>query len=133
MTENLILIFHVLVALAIIGLILLQQGKGAEAGASFGAGASQTIFGSSGSWNFFSKMTAILATVFFVTSLTLAVVAKNNLSVDDQPTPGLVVEEQPAETDIPVVDEAADAVEDDIPQVNDAADAVEKTENESSK
>ncbi|MGS2723728.1 preprotein translocase subunit SecG [Porticoccus sp. GXU_MW_L64] len=118
MTENLILVFHVLVALAIIGLILLQQGKGAEAGASFGAGASQTIFGSSGSWNFFSKMTAILATVFFVTSLTLAVVAKNNLQVDDQPTPGLVVEdEQPVETDIPVVDQSVEAAEDDIPQV----------------
>ena len=133
MTENLILVIHVLVALAIIGLILLQQGKGAEAGASFGAGASQTIFGSSGSWNFFSKMTAVLATVFFVTSLTLAVVAKNNLTVSDEPVPGLVVEEQPVETDIPVVDEAADTSDDDIPQVNDAADAVEKVEEETDK
>ncbi|MDM3871295.1 preprotein translocase subunit SecG [Porticoccus sp. W117] len=130
MTENLILVIHVLVALAIIGLILLQQGKGAEAGASFGAGASQTIFGSSGSWNFFSKMTAILATVFFVTSLTLAVVAKNNLQIDDQPAPGLVVEDEPAETDIPVMDEAVNTAEDDIPQVNDAA---EKADEESGK
>jgi preprotein translocase subunit SecG len=76
--EKIILIFHVLTALAIIGLIMLQQGKGAESGASFGAGASQTVFGSSGSWNFFSKMTAILATIFFTTSFTLAVVAKHN-------------------------------------------------------
>jgi len=76
--EKIILIFHVLTALAIIGLIMLQQGKGAESGASFGAGASQTVFGSSGSWNFFSKMTAILATIFFTTSFTLAVVAKHS-------------------------------------------------------
>jgi len=59
--ENLILLVHLLTALAVIGLILLQQGKGAEMGASFGAGASQTLFGSGGSSNFFSRMTAILA------------------------------------------------------------------------
>ena len=56
--EKIILIVHLLTALAIIGMILLQQGKGAEAGASFGAGASQTILGSAGGWNFFSKVTA---------------------------------------------------------------------------
>ena len=60
---NYILIFHFIVAVALIGLILLQQGKGAEAGASFGAGASQTVFGSGGSWNFFSKSTALLAAI----------------------------------------------------------------------
>ncbi|UTW46507.1 preprotein translocase subunit SecG [bacterium SCSIO 12696] len=135
MTENLLLVVHVLVALAIIGLILLQQGKGAEAGASFGAGASQTIFGSSGSWNFFSKMTAILATVFFVTSLSLAVVAKNNVSVSEDPAAGLVVEDQPVESDIPLVDETSgSAVEDDIPQVGESAqDGVDKLEEESGK
>ena len=61
-------------------MILLQQGKGAEAGASFGSGASQTMLGSAGSWNFFSKITAILATIFFVTSLGLAVIAKDGVS-----------------------------------------------------
>jgi preprotein translocase subunit SecG len=61
--ENFILIFHFLIAVFLIGLILVQQGKGAEAGASFGAGGSQTVFGSGGSWNFFSRMTAILSTV----------------------------------------------------------------------
>ena len=55
--EQFILIFHFVVAVALIGLILIQQGKGAEAGASFGAGASQTVLGSSGGWNFFSKVT----------------------------------------------------------------------------
>ena len=59
--ENIILIIHFIIAILIIGFVLIQQGKGAEAGASFGAGASQTVFGSSGSWNFFSKITAVLA------------------------------------------------------------------------
>ena len=59
--ESLIILLHVLIAVAIIVFVLLQQGKGAEAGASFGAGASQTLFGSAGSWNFFSRVTAILA------------------------------------------------------------------------
>ena len=63
--ENIILIIHFIIAILIIGFVLIQQGKGAEAGASFGAGASQTVFGSSGSWNFFSKITAVLATLFF--------------------------------------------------------------------
>lgn len=95
--EQFILVFHFIIAVAIIGLILLQQGKGAEAGASFGAGASQTVFGSSGSWNFFSKMTAILATIFFVTSISLAVVAKNRTLVDDILPPQLQeISSQPA-------------------------------------
>ncbi len=80
--EKIILVVHVLTALSIIGLILLQQGKGAEAGASFGAGASQTVFGGQGSGNFFTRATAILATVFFVTSFGLAVVAKEQAAVN---------------------------------------------------
>jgi len=96
--EQFILIFHFVVAVALIGLILIQQGKGAEAGASFGAGASQTVFGSSGGWNFFSKTTALLATVFFVTSVSLAVVAKNRTIVSDIELPEL--QQVPAETAI---------------------------------
>ena len=80
--ENIILIIHFIIAILIIGFVLIQQGKGAEAGASFGAGASQTVFGSSGSGNFFSKITAVLATLFFVTSVTLAVYAKNKVVVE---------------------------------------------------
>jgi len=87
--EKFILIFHFLVAVALIGLILIQQGKGAEAGASFGAGASQTVFGSGGGWNFFSKMTALLATIFFVTSVSLAVTAKNKTVIEDFSIPAL--------------------------------------------
>jgi preprotein translocase subunit SecG len=66
------LVFHVLLAVGIVGLVLLQRGKGAEAGAGFGAGASGTVFGARGSTSFLSRSTAILATLFFVTSLALA-------------------------------------------------------------
>lgn len=70
--QTTVLIIHTLIALAIIGLVLLQRGKGAEAGAAFGAGASGTVFGARGTTSFFSRATAILATAFFATSLTLA-------------------------------------------------------------
>lgn len=112
--EKFILIFHFLVAVALIGLILIQQGKGAEAGASFGAGASQTVFGSGGGWNFFSKMTALLATIFFVTSVSLAVTAKNKTVIEDFSVPALesVPVETIQETDLPEL--ASD--ESDIPQ-----------------
>lgn len=75
--ETLVLVLHVMVALGMIALILLQNGKGAEAGASFGGGASATVFGASGSANFLTKSTAVLTTIFFLTSLTLAVFAKH--------------------------------------------------------
>lgn len=61
-----------IVAIALVALIMLQQGKGADMGASFGAGASGTLFGSSGSSNFMTRTTAILATLFFIISLALA-------------------------------------------------------------
>jgi preprotein translocase subunit SecG len=72
MIETLVLFGHLVVAALIIALVLLQRGKGAEAGTGFGAGASGTVFGSRGSASFFSRATAFLATLFFATSLTLA-------------------------------------------------------------
>ncbi|ENM5743339.1 preprotein translocase subunit SecG [Vibrio metoecus] len=66
-----LLVIYLLAAVAIIGLVLIQQGKGADMGASFGAGASNTVFGAGGSGNFLTRMTAIFATVFFVISLVL--------------------------------------------------------------
>jgi preprotein translocase subunit SecG len=66
------IVFHVLIAAAIVGLVLLQRGKGADAGAGFGAGASGTVFGARGSASFLSRMTATLAALFFASSLTLA-------------------------------------------------------------
>ena len=69
--ETLILVFHVLAALTIIGLVLLQHGKGADMGAAFGGGASGSLFGATGSANFLSRITAVAATIFFITSLGL--------------------------------------------------------------
>ncbi|MEW5250004.1 preprotein translocase subunit SecG [Microbulbifer discodermiae] len=124
--EKLVLIVHVLTALSIIGLILLQQGKGAEAGASFGAGASQTVFGSQGSGNFFSHLTAIMATVFFVTSLGLALLARQGAEADidaDMPQIPAVVEqpgEAPAvDSDVPQLEEEAGSA-DDVPTLDDS-------------
>jgi preprotein translocase subunit SecG len=71
MLQTLILILHVLAAAALVGFVLLQHGKGADMGAAFGSGSSGSLFGSSGSANFLSRTTAILAAVFFMTSLTL--------------------------------------------------------------
>ena len=70
--HTLVLIGHVVVSAAIIGLVLIQRGKGAEAGAAFGAGASGTVFGAKGSANFLSRSTAVMATLFFLSSLGLA-------------------------------------------------------------
>jgi len=70
--QKVALIVHTLIALLIIVLVLLQRGKGADAGAAFGAGASGTVFGARGSSSFFSRATAVCATLFFVSSLTLA-------------------------------------------------------------
>ena len=72
-----ILVVHVMVALAIIGLVLLQHGKGADMGAAFGSGSSGSLFGATGSANFLSRTTAVLAAIFFATSLGLAYVATN--------------------------------------------------------
>ena len=72
---GLIIGFHVLIALAIIGLVLLQHGKGADMGSGFGGGASGSLFGATGSANFLSRTTAVLATIFFLTSLGLAYLA----------------------------------------------------------
>jgi len=74
---NVVIALHVLVALAIIGLVLLQHGKGADMGSGFGGGASSSLFGATGSAIFLSRATAILATLFFLTSLGLAYLATN--------------------------------------------------------
>jgi preprotein translocase subunit SecG len=70
--QTLAIVFHVLLAASIIGLVLLQRGRGADAGAGFGAGASGTVFGARGSGSFMSRTTAVLATLFFLTSLGLS-------------------------------------------------------------
>ncbi|WP_216636567.1 preprotein translocase subunit SecG [Endozoicomonas ascidiicola] len=100
--ETIILLVHVLVAVGVIGLIMLQQGKGAETGASFGSGASQTVFGSQGSANFLSRTTAILATIFFVTSIGLAMMARQKAdAVTNAGLPSVQVEQVVPVNDAP--------------------------------
>ena len=77
MLRGVILGVHVLLALMIIALVLLQRGKGAEAGAGFGSGASGTVFGARGTSTLFSKLTAVFAALFFVTSLSLAYIGSH--------------------------------------------------------
>ncbi len=80
--QQLILVFHVLIAITLIVLILVQQGKGAQMGAAFGSGASQTLFGSQGSGSFLLKITAFFAVLFFVTSLVLGYIAGRQTKED---------------------------------------------------
>ncbi|MEJ6004254.1 preprotein translocase subunit SecG [Paucibacter sp. AS339] len=74
---NLVLVLQLLSALAMIGLVLVQHGKGADMGASFGSGASGSLFGATGSANFLSRSTAICATIFFVSTLAMAYLANH--------------------------------------------------------
>ena len=93
--QTLAVVFHVLLAAAIVGLVLLQRGKGADAGAGFGAGASGTVFGSRGSASFLSRTTAVLATLFFLTSLGLSYL------FSQQKAPTSVVDTLPQPQDAP--------------------------------
>lgn len=79
--ETIVIVSHVVVAVALVGIILMQRGKGADMGAAFGGGASQTVFGSQGTGNFLTKLTTILGILFFVTSFSLAVYAKQRAEV----------------------------------------------------
>ena len=102
--QQVVLIGHTLIAILIIVLVLLQRGKGADAGAGFGAGASGTVFGARGSSSFFSRATAILATAFFVSSLTLAYLSSQRTSgptslLDDAPVVEQEAEAVPVEED----------------------------------
>lgn len=100
-----IIIIHVLLGLGIIGLVLMQQGKGADAGAAFGTGASGSVFGAQGAASFLSRTTAILATLFFTTSLGLAVFNSHRGGPSDIMSGAGVEQESPA---LPNVDGAKD-------------------------
>ena len=107
-----ILVVHVVAALAIIGLVLLQHGKGADMGAAFGSGSSGSLFGSSGSANFLSRTTAVLAACFMLTSLLLAYlggVERKPTSILESPAATQPAQpaapepaEKPAEPDVPI-------------------------------
>ncbi len=95
---------YLIVALLLIGFVLIQQGKGADMGASFGAGGSNTVFGSSGSGNFMTKTTAVLATCFFVISLLLGTIAaSDNEEVDAFDNLEVPVAEMPVSSEIPLL------------------------------
>ncbi|MCL1037240.1 preprotein translocase subunit SecG [Shewanella corallii] len=100
---NVLIVVYLLVAIALVGLILIQQGKGADMGASFGAGASGTLFGSSGSGNFLTRSTAILAVAFFVLSLVIGNLSANHAkevdSWNDLGTAAEQVEQAPQPAD----------------------------------
>lgn len=118
---TLVVVLHFLAALVIIGLVLVQQGKGAAMGASFGAGASGTVFGSEGSGNFFTKSTWIIATLFFCTSFGLAVIAKHQAKVStqgpviEQTAPATTVESIPVTTEAASSEATAPATANDVP------------------
>nr|WP_322939607.1 preprotein translocase subunit SecG [Pseudomonas sp. s4] len=121
MLETVIVVLHLLGAIGIVVLVLLQQGKGADAGASFGSGASATVFGSQGSSTFLSKFTGILAAGFFITSLGLAYFAKEKADALTQvglPDPAVLeVQQKPVVEDVPVLEELAPASDaSDVPE-----------------
>ncbi len=128
MLYEVLLVAYLIVALMLIGFVLIQQGKGANMGASFGSGGSNTVFGSSGSGNFMTKTTSILATLFFVLSLFLGNITANaekqgdswdDLEVPAQEAPAVESDDVPAveASDLPVSDvPATDSAESDIPE-----------------
>lgn len=109
-----LLVIHACVAAALIGLVLIQHGRGADMGAAFGGGASQTLFGSTGSANFLSHSTAILATVFFATSLGLSYIATHQNKAQNTVYVPQVIETGKSATP---EGEKANTEESDVPEV----------------
>ncbi len=122
-----LLVFQVLLAIALIALVLLQHGKGADAGAAFGSGASATVFGARGSGNFLTKATSIIAALFFAVCLALAYMAVNRegptsivdsvVETESQQQQTSPVLQEPASMDLPPADAAAEtsAPDSDLP------------------
>lgn len=112
MIYEVLLIAYLVVALLLIGFVLIQQGKGADMGASFGSGGSNTVFGSSGSGNFMTRTTSILAGLFFFISLSLGAMTANRESAEDEwnnlevPAAVETPAEVPADADVPVIEDA---------------------------
>jgi preprotein translocase subunit SecG len=104
--QTVLLIVHLMASVALIALVLLQQGKGADMGAAFGSGASSTVFGSRGSASFLTRSTAVLAAIFFVTSISLAYYSGKssvNKSVTAVPAQEAVPQQQQAPADVPSI------------------------------
>jgi preprotein translocase subunit SecG len=135
MIETLLVVLHVLLAVGLIGLVLVQHGKGADAGAAFGSGASATVFGARGATSFLSRATSILATLFFLTSLALAYYAMRAGErpglVTQAPAAPAAAPKAPAKapaTELPVVPGTkTEAAAPEVPVVTDKKPAVAST------
>jgi preprotein translocase subunit SecG len=116
----LVLSVHILIGLAVIGLVLIQHGKGADMGAAFGSGASGSLFGASGSANFMSRTTGVMAAMFFITSLSLSYMASSKPRVSGSVLDSAVKTESvvpaPATTDVPAPTAPGDSKAKDIPR-----------------
>jgi len=128
-----VLIFHVFLAVGLIALVLIQKGKGAEAGAAFGAGASGTVFGARGSASFLTRATAVLATLFFVTSLSLAFLSGERPEVVSvmEGTAADAAGEVPGPSLLPPVEQDPAAQNADVPDLPEPATDEPATEKES--
>ena len=115
--QTIVLSAHTIIALLIIVLVLLQKGKGAEAGAAFGSGASDTVFGAKGSSNFFSRATAILATAFFVSSLSLAYLSSQQADVPDSLLESVVIENDISNQEVPNEENNTDTSIESMPSI----------------
>ena len=112
MLTNILLVAHLIVAVAIVILVLLQQGKGSDMGAAFGGGSSQSLFGARGSANFLSRATSILVTVFFLSSLTLAYLYTRQSDSTGVTNSSVTDRIQPAADAVPESAEPADSPDD---------------------
>jgi len=121
--ETVLIVVHLFLAIGLVGLILIQHGKGADMGAAFGSGASASVFGSAGAGNFLSRTTAVLATLFFITSLALAYLAMQSSEVEsvmEREAAASAAIEEPvvpaADAEVPEVPEAPAPVSD-VPSI----------------
>ncbi|MDA8622023.1 preprotein translocase subunit SecG [Psychrosphaera sp.] len=118
---EILIVVYLIIAIALVGLILIQQGKGADMGASFGAGASATLFGSNGSGNFLTKTTTFLATAFFILSIFLGSMTANSVKKEDAfsdlsvPTETAPAMEMEVPSDIPMGDTQESNGSEDVP------------------
>jgi preprotein translocase subunit SecG len=128
--QTILLVAQVLIAISLIGMILIQHGKGADAGAAFGSGASSTVFGSQGSSNFLTKATAILAFLFLANSLTLAYIASKRVTVQESLMLGTeqVIEQGAEQSEMLIPDSELDlsdiVSEEDIPMIPETMDEI---------
>lgn len=121
--ETVLIVIHLLLAIGLIGLVLVQHGKGADMGAAFGSGSSATVFGAAGAGNFLSRATAVLAALFFATSLVMAYFAMQKHQQTDSimqapaaTAPAKVPAKPASQSDVPPVPQAATATSD-VPPV----------------